>query len=107
MKLEWPWKQRRITLERDLQVFEKRLEKVFQPVTPRPEFITKLRTELVGKPETKRKALLKGDWQKGFLVAGGVVSFFAMVVGGIRIVIAVLGLMQMNKKDAVEEPLTA
>ena len=107
MKFEWPWKNQRITLEKDVQFVEKHLEKVFQPITPRPEFIKKLRSELVGKPDKKQKALLKGGWQKGLLVAGGVVSFFAMVLGGIRIVIAILGLVQMNKKESIEEPVTA
>ena len=107
MKFEWPWKNRKITLERDLQVVEKRLETFFQPVTPRPEFIKNLRSELVGKPEEKSKALLKGGWQKGLLVAGGVVSFFAMVLGGIRIVIAIIGRVQMNKKKVIEEPTAA
>jgi hypothetical protein len=107
MKFEWPWKNQRITLEKDFQVIENHLDKLFQPVTPRPEFIKKLRSELVGKPDKKRKALLKGSWQKGLLVAGGVVSFFAMVLGGIRIVVAIFGLVQMNKKESIEEPVTA
>ncbi|NIW44755.1 MAG: hypothetical protein GWN14_08350 [candidate division Zixibacteria bacterium] len=107
MNIRWPWKREKITLEKDIKSFEKHLETLFQPVTPRPEFIKKLRSELVGEPEEKPKALLKGKWQKGFLVAGGVVSFFAMVLGGIRIVIAILGLVRMNKKDAIEEPIGA
>ena len=85
---------------------EKRLDKLFQPVTPRPEFIRALRAELVGKPDTKKWALPSLDWRKGFLVAGGVVSFFAMVMGGIRIVIAILGLVKANKKGAIEKPIT-
>jgi len=107
MKFEWPWKNRKITLERDLRVVEKRLETFFQPVAPRPEFIKNLRSELVGDPEEVSKGLLKGGWQTGLLVAGGVVSFFAMVFGGIRIVIAIIGRMQMNKKKAIEEPTVA
>ena len=107
MKFEWPWKNRKITLERDLQVVEKRLETFFQPVAPRPEFIKNLRSDLVGEPKEKSKALLKGGWQKGLLVAGGVVSFFAMVFGGIRIVIAIIARMQMNKKKVIEEPTAA
>ena len=107
MKYEWPWKNRKITLERDLQVVEKRLETFFQPVTPRPEFIKNLRSELVGESKEKSMALLNGGWQKGLLVAGGVVSFFAMVFGGIRIVIAILGRMQTSKKKVIEEPTVA
>ena len=107
MKLEWPWKNRRIALEKDLQVVEKHLDHVFQPVTPRQDFIKKLRAELVGAPQDQPTADLNGNWRKGFLVAGGVVSFFAMVLGGIRIVIAILGLVQLNKKKAIEEPVSA
>ena len=106
MKVEWPWKNRRITLEKDLQVIEKNLDDFFQPVPPRTEFIKKLRVELVGEPEKNHKALPKENWRTGFLVAGGVVSFFAMVLGGIRIVIAILGLVQMNKKKAIEDSMS-
>ena len=82
---------------------ENHLGKVLQPVEPRPDFIKSLRAELVGEPEEK-KALA---WPKGFLVAGGVVSFFAMVVGGVRIVIAILGLVQSNKQKSIEEAVSA
>ena len=105
MKFEWPWKNRKISVEKDLKVVEKHLDDLFQPVTPRPEFIKKLRAELVGEPGEKQKAMVNGKWRKGVLVAGGVFSFFAMILGGIRIVIAILGMMQMKQKKAIEEPL--
>ena len=107
MKIEWPWKNRKITLEKDLRAVEKHLQHLFQPVAPRPEFIKTLRTDLVGEPKDKKLALPIGNWRKGVLVAGGVFSFFAMVLGGIRILIAILGMLQVNKKKGLEEPVIA
>lgn len=78
---------------------ESHLSNVLQPVEPRPDFIKNLRAELVGEPEDSKAPA----WRKGFLVAGGVVSFFAMVLGGIRIVIAILGRVQANKQEVIEE----
>lgn len=101
MRIEWPWKSQKITIERDLQKIENQLSKVLQPVEPRPDFIKSLRAELVGEPEKKAAPA----WQTGFLVAGGVVSFFAMVFGGIRIVIAILG--KMNKDKVIKEAASA
>jgi len=107
MKMEWPWKNRKITLEKDLRGFEKHLQHLLQPVAPRPEFIKTLRAELVGEPKDQKEALRIGNWRKGVLVAGGVFSFFAMVLGGIRILIAILGMLQVNKKKGLEEPVIA
>lgn len=108
MRIEWPWKSRKITIEKDLKVVEKRLDKIFQPVSPRPEFIRQLRAELVGEPEKVGWfEKLTGKWPKGVLVAGGVVSFFAMVLGVVRFIIAILGLVQMNKQKAVDKPAAA
>jgi hypothetical protein len=107
MKFEWPWKKRKLKLEKDLGMVEKRLENLYQPVTPRAEFIKNLRAELVGKPEQNKWAFLSGNWRKGLLVASGVFSFFAMVMGGIRIVIAILGLVKVNKQRTLEEPVSA
>ncbi len=78
---------------------EAHLSKALHPVEPRPEFIKSLRAELVGEPEEQKSPA----WRKGFLVAGGVVSFFAMVLGGIRIVIAILGKVQADKQKVIEE----
>lgn len=101
MRIEWPWKSQKITIEKDLQVMEKHLSKVFQPVEPNADFIRNLRAELVGEP-ARQKVF---TWHKGVLVAGGVVSFFAMVLGGIRIVIAILGLF--NKQKVIKEAASA
>ena len=103
MRIEWPWKSQKIIIEKDLQRMENHLSKVFQPVEPRPDFIKSLRAELVGEPEEQNASA----WSKGLLVAGGVVSFFAMVLGGIRIVIAILGLVQSNKQKVIEEAASA
>ncbi|MEJ2757414.1 MAG: hypothetical protein P8046_02935 [Anaerolineales bacterium] len=78
---------------------ENHLSKALQSIEPRPEFIKKLRAELVGEPEDQKDPA----WRKSLMVAGGVVSFFAMVLGGIRIVIAILGRVQENKQKVIEE----
>lgn len=101
MRIEWPWKSQKITIERDLQKIENQLSKVLQPVEPRAEFLKALRAELVGEPEKKSVPA----WRTGVLVAGGVVSFFAMVFGGIRIVVAILG--KMNKDKVIKEAASA
>ena len=102
MKFEWPWKRQRITLERDLSVVEKHLASTLKWVEPRPEFLQDLRAQLVGEPERKKFSLKIGNWQLGLLVAGGVVSFFAMVLGGIRM----FGMLQ-NRQKALKKPAAA
>jgi hypothetical protein len=105
MKFEWPWKRRKITLETDLKLLESKLEALFQPVTPRVEFVKSLRVDLVGKPKRKAFSLPEGNWQRFALLAGGIVSFFGLVLGGIRIGVAVAALLQGNRKRIGEEPI--
>jgi hypothetical protein len=98
MKLEWPWKAKKITLEKDLQLLEKQMEAVFRPVEPRNGFTNSLRQQLVGK---SKRAWLNLNLQSpkvrtGLLVAGGVVSFFAMLITSIRLVGALLGIRQLG-----------
>jgi hypothetical protein len=108
MKFEWPWKSQKITLEKDLSVVKNRLAFTLKPVEPRPEFIKDLRTKLVGEPQREKFSLKIESWRQGLLVAGGIVSFFAMVIGGIRVVAALLGMIQQNRQKAVvEKPATA
>ena len=104
MTFEWPWKRQKILLENDLNALEASLEALFKPVSPRPEFVKTLRVDLVGKPKRKWGFLPEGGWQRGMLLAGGIVSFFAMVLGGIRVVIAILGMFQTNKDRAAKKP---
>ncbi|MCB2178690.1 hypothetical protein KQH61_04665 [bacterium] len=101
MRIEWPWKSQKITIERDLQKIETQLSKVLQPVEPRVDFIKNLRAELVGEPEKKAVPA----WRTGVLVAGGVVSFFAMVFGGVRIVVTILA--KINKQKVIKEVASA
>jgi hypothetical protein len=107
MKLEWPWKAKKITLEKDLQTLEKQLDSVFRPVEPRASFTTELRQQLVGKTKRKKFNL---NWESpkvrtGLLVAGGVLSFFAMLITGIRIVSAFVGMRQLSMQG--KEPIKA
>ena len=103
MKLEWPWKSTKITVEKDLRTLEKQLDAAMQPVEINPVFAKNLRNQLVGK---RKRAIF--NWQSpkvrtGLLVAGGVVSFFAMVITGIRVISAFIvarSLGMGNKKPA-------
>jgi hypothetical protein len=98
MKLEWPWKAKQITLEKDLQILETQLETVFRPIEPRAEYARNLREQLVGKPKRAwfNVNLQSPKVRNGLLVAGGVVSFFAMVITGIRVVGAIIGMRQLG-----------
>ena len=107
MKLEWPWKSKKITLEKDLQALEKNLDAVFRPVEPRASFSSSLRKQLIGKP---KRSWFNVSWQSpkvrtGLLVAGGVVSFFAMLIAGIRLVGALMGMRQLGIEN--KEPVQA
>lgn len=106
MNFEWLWKRKKILVENDLNSIEMMLSEIFQPVTPRKQFIRELRTDLVGQPKRKKLALPEGKWQKGFLVAGGIVSFGAMIFGGIKLVMSILEKME-TKSAAAEKGLTA
>jgi len=104
MTFEWPWKRQKIMLENDLNALEASLEALLKPVSPRAEFVKNLRVDLLGKPKRKWLSLPETGWQRGMLLAGGVVSFFAMVFGGIRIVAAILGMVQANKDRTAKKP---
>lgn len=105
MTIEWPWKRQKITLEKDVAALEAALEELFKPVTPRVEFVKNLRVDLVGKPKRKLFSMPESPWQKGFLVAGGLVSFVAMVFSGVRIVIAIVGMFKAGKEKALKNRL--
>jgi len=68
-------------MTRDLIKIERRLKVVLQPVTPRMDFVTELRSkldeEMIKRTKTKKV-------QTGLLVAGGIVSLAVMVVTIIR-----------------------
>jgi hypothetical protein len=106
MNIEWPWKRKKITLENDLNTFEASLEAIFRPVSPRPEFVKALRMDLIGKPKRRWLGMPEQNWQRGLVVAGGLVSFLAMVIGGIKIVMALLGMKEGNK-NRMKKPATA
>jgi len=110
MKIQMPWKKKRILLERDLRQLEKHLSSTLTPVEPRPEFIHSLRVKLVGKESRKILNLPPHKIQEGLLIAGGVLSLFVVVFTGIRAVLALLsalGLLQLKKQveDNSKTPL--
>ncbi len=104
MKLQMPWKKKKIILERDLQIIEKRLSSTLKPVEPRPEFLRALRVQVVGKEQRRLLGLPIEKVKEGLLVAGGIFSLGIVVFTGIRAILAILsalGLMQLKKR--VEE----
>ena len=105
MKFEWPWKRQKITLETDLKLLESKLEALFQPVKPSVQFVKKLRVDLVGEPKRKLFRLPEDRWHRVALLAGGIVSFFGLLFGGIRIVVALIALLQGNRKRIIEDPI--
>jgi hypothetical protein len=94
-------------LEKDIQTLENHLETVFRPVEPRTKFTNTLREQLVGKPKRARFSfnLQSPKVRTGLLVAGGVVSFFAMVITGIRVVGAIFGMRQLGMQ--IKKPAQA
>lgn len=104
MKINWPWKKEE--LEVSLRVIEGRLDAVLTPVSPRPEFISSLRGDLVGVPSKKKLPLSPTKIRNGILILGGVMSAMLVVMAGIRAVIALLGaigIIQQVKKTANEK----
>lgn len=101
MKILLPWKNKKITLEKDLKILEKRLSSTLKPVDPRPKFVRNLRYKIVGKPQQKILGLPAEKVRNGLLVAGGVISFTVVIISGIRAIITILGalgLLQLNKQ---------
>jgi len=101
MKIILPWKNKKITLEKDLRIIEKRLSSTLKPVDPHPKFVRNLRYKIVGKHQQKILGLPAEKVRKGLLVAGGVISFTVVIISGIRAIITILGalgLLQLNKQ---------
>jgi hypothetical protein len=110
MKIQLPWKKKRILLERDLRELEKHLSAALTPVEPRPGFVKNLRIKLVGKESRRLLGLEPQKIQQGLLVVGGVLSLFVVVFTGIRAVLTLLsalGLLQLKKQveDNSKAPL--
>ena len=101
MKIQMPWKKKKILLERDLQVLEERLQTTLKPIQARTDFLRNLRVQLVGEESKKLLGIPSQKVQEGLLVAGGILSLAVVVFTGIRAVLAVLsalGIMQLKKK---------
>jgi len=101
MKLQMPWKKKKIILERDMQIIEKRLSSTLKPVEPRPEFLRALRIQVVGKEQKRILGLSAGRVKQGLLVVGGIFSLAVVILTGIRTILAILsalGLMQLKKQ---------
>jgi hypothetical protein len=110
MKIQMPWKKKKILLERDLHVLEKRLASSLNPIEPRPAFVKNLRIMLVGADSKKIIGIPVQRVQEGLLVAGGIFSIAVVVFSGIRAVLAILsalGIMQLKRKveDTNKVPL--
>jgi hypothetical protein len=110
MKIQMPWKKKKILLERDLHVLEKRLASSLKPIEPRPEFVRNLRIKIVGEDLKKIIGIPVQRVQEGLLVAGGILSIAVVVFSGIRAVLAILsalGILQLKRKveDTNKVPL--
>ena len=110
MKIQMPWKKKKILLERELHVLEKRLASSLKPIEARPEFVRNLRIMVVGEDSKKIIGIPVQRLQEGLLVAGGILSVAVVVFSGIRAVLAILsalGMMQLKQKveDTNKVPL--
>jgi hypothetical protein len=95
-RFRWPWQK---SEEDELDVFAKELESLFQPVQPREDFVRDLRDNLMAKPKPKWLPLPKFGWQFILVIAGGIISAFLFVLGGIRLF---TNLFKKSNKDKAE-----
>ena len=77
MKFKLPWKKNSEYAE--LESMESLLKSVYQPINPSKDFMSKLRTELVGKPKRKLFGLEIPNAKMGWILAGGILGTIAMV----------------------------
>ncbi|MBI3160070.1 MAG: hypothetical protein HYZ26_10780 [Chloroflexi bacterium] len=76
---------------KDLSRLEARLDSAFRPVGPRPEFVKRLRFELLPPARRHLLGIAAGGWQVVMLTAAGLVSVALLLHNGLRMAAAVLG----------------
>jgi hypothetical protein len=81
-RFRWPWQRKE---EEDLEVFAKELETVFRPVQPREDFVRDLRDNLMDQPKPKWLPLPLAGWRLILVIAGGIISAFLLILGGVRL----------------------
>lgn len=98
---------------RQMASLEAQLDTAFGPVGPRPEFISRLRTQLVPPPGKRYLGIPAERWGIGVGVFGVILTSVILVQNGLRLVVAVLaalGLIQQARKKATQDeqdvPLT-
>lgn len=97
-------------LEKDLKKVEDTLQKTLVPVSPRQEFVSDLFTQLsisVQRNTSRESSITFQDNQKRkldyiLLTIAGIISSTMIIFAGIRVVIAILGMLgilhQVNKE---------
>lgn len=85
----------------NLSNIELYLDDKLKTVTPRMEFVTQLRQQLIGKQKNKAFSMQKIKKEDVLLVFGALASVVLVLIAGIRAVTAILGalgLLQASKQ---------
>ena len=80
-------------LDQDLKALETQLAATFRWMTPRPEFVSDLRSRLATREIQPVSALLPQKVSSSLLVAGGILGSLLMVITGIRGLISLVGVV--------------
>lgn len=93
--MKWFDRWKKTELDVELRGFELKLEDALTSVDPHPEFVIRLRKNLLKQnleisliPEPQNQKL-----QTGLLVTGGILSVILMVLAGVRGVVSVFGII--------------
>jgi hypothetical protein len=99
----WPKKN---VKEINIATLEKSLDQVLKPILPNKEFRDELRAQLVGASTYKVLESSAEKMKSGLVIAGGIIGSAAIVIAGVRTVIAVLGALGIIhiKKKLDETP---
>lgn len=92
--------------DRRVAALEERLDTAFGPVGPRPEFITRLRSQLVPPPGKRYLGISAERWGLGVGIFGVILASVIAVQSSLRLVVGVLaalGLVQQARRKAIEE----
>ncbi len=91
---------------RKIAALEAQLDTALDPVGPRPEFISRLRSQLVPPPGKRYLGIPAERWGIGVGVFGVILATVILVQNGLRLVVGVLaalGLVQQARKKAMQE----
>jgi hypothetical protein len=92
--------------QKEISNLEARLDSAFRPVGPRPEFVRRLRVELLPPARKRLLGLADGGWQAALLIGAAALSGLVLVQNGVRLVLSLmgaLGLAHQARKSAREQ----